>query len=169
MPISDLPLAKAAFIAVAFLSCQALGAELSGQASVVDGNTIDIRGTRIRLAGVDAPEGAQVCREAGKPWRCGQYAGLALTDFLGRRVVRCQGWEQDGYDRLVAICTLGDQDIGAWLVMNGLALADRQSPENYIRHEELAAGQRKGLWSGQFDMPWDWRNGQRSVETSTEQ
>lgn len=168
MSIAGLRLGHAVFIAALFLSFQAAGAELSGQATVVDGNTIDIRGTRIRLAGVDAPEGAQICREAGKPWRCGQYAGLALAEFLGRRIVRCRGWEQDGYDRLIAICTLGGQDVGAWLVENGLALADRRSAGSYARLEELAAGQQRGLWSGQFDMPWDWRKGCRSVEASTE-
>ncbi|MCW5748287.1 MAG: hypothetical protein KIT36_19015 [Alphaproteobacteria bacterium] len=47
------------------------GDSLVGQASVIDGDTIEIRGLRVRLWGIDAPESKQVCRRDGKPWLCG--------------------------------------------------------------------------------------------------
>jgi endonuclease YncB( thermonuclease family) len=36
--------------------------DLIGQASVIDGDTIEIHGTRIRIFGIDAPESDQLCR-----------------------------------------------------------------------------------------------------------
>jgi hypothetical protein len=44
--------------------------DLVGRASVLDGDTIEIRGTRIRLFGIDAFESSQLCYEDQRPWRC---------------------------------------------------------------------------------------------------
>ena len=51
----------------------ALTGEIAGTATVVDGDTVKIRGIRIRLHGIDAPESKQQCRRAnGERWRCGR-------------------------------------------------------------------------------------------------
>ena len=45
---------------------------IAGRASVLDGDTIEIRGERIRLFGIDAPESRQMCANAnGQSYRCG--------------------------------------------------------------------------------------------------
>jgi endonuclease YncB( thermonuclease family) len=50
----------------------ALADDLAGQASVIDGDTLEIHGTRIRLWGIDAPESSQLCRgEDSLQYRCG--------------------------------------------------------------------------------------------------
>jgi hypothetical protein len=61
-------------------------ADIIGVASVIDADTIEIHGERIRLHGIDAPESCQTCEHAsGRTWRCGQRAALALTPWDWRR------------------------------------------------------------------------------------
>ena len=104
------------------------GGEIAGVASVIDGDTIEIHGQRIRLHGIDAPEGGQTCLDAaGRNWRCGQRAALALQDLIGRRTVTCDERDVDRYERIVGRCLVGEVDINEWLVAQGLALAYRST------------------------------------------
>jgi endonuclease YncB( thermonuclease family) len=68
----------------------ASAAEFTGRASIIDGDTIEIHGQRIRLFGIDAPESQQLCQAGDKPYRCGQQAALALSDHVGGRPVACE-------------------------------------------------------------------------------
>jgi endonuclease YncB( thermonuclease family) len=55
--------AMAALAALILVPASAAAADnLAGQASVIDGDTIEIHGTRIRFWGIDAPESSQLCR-----------------------------------------------------------------------------------------------------------
>ena len=79
--------------------------QIVGVASVIDGDTIEIHGQRIRLFGIDAPESSQLCaRPTGERWRCGQQASFALADRIGRATVSCQPHDLDRYGRIVAVC-----------------------------------------------------------------
>jgi len=47
--------------------------EISGIPRIVDGDTVQIGSTKIRFAGIDAPETDQVCLDAkGERWACGR-------------------------------------------------------------------------------------------------
>lgn len=132
-------------------------AALSGRASVIDGDTIEIHGRRIRLFGIDAPESRQLCEADGKPYRCGQHAALALADHIGQRTVRCEQRDIDRYGRFVAVCRVAGEDIGAWLVAEGWALAFRRYSTDYVDEEDAARTARAGIWRGTFELPWEWR------------
>ncbi len=94
-----------------------------GRASVIDGDTLEIYGTRIRLWGIDAPETDQLCRtKGGEHYRCVQKAANDLDAFIARRPVRCVKVNRDQYKRAVAVCTVAGVDLAEWLVKNGLAL-----------------------------------------------
>lgn len=132
---------------------------LTGTASVIDGDTIEIHGQRIRLHAVDAPETRQSCRRAdGTAWRCGVEASRALDAFIGRATVTCERKQTDRYGRMVARCTSRGEDLAAFLIREGWAVAYRQyGGKVYIPLEDEARKARRRLWAGQFDMPWDFR------------
>src|SRR6478672_7271742 len=97
--------------------------DVVGQASVIDGDTIEIHGKRIRLWGIDAPESTQLCRgDDSLQYRCGAKAANDLDAFIARRPVNCMPMNLDQYGRTVATCSAGGADLGEWLVHNGLAL-----------------------------------------------
>jgi endonuclease YncB( thermonuclease family) len=152
------------------LPIDAKGADLRGLASVIDGDTLEIHGQRIRLFGIDAPESAQLCETtAGKKWRCGQRAALALSDHIGRSTIACAEKDRDRYGRIVAVCVKGDEDLNSWMVTNGWALAYRHYSMDYVREEATAKGSSAGIWSGQFIEPWAWRRGERLAAESKPQ
>lgn len=152
---------------ILLLCCSALTtpvlADVRGVASVIDGDTLEIHGAKIRLHGVDAPESAQLCqREARQPYRCGQQAALALSDKIGRQVVRCVEKDTDRYGRIVAVCYLGSEDLNRWLVATGNALAYTQFSRDYAPAEADAKKARIGMWAGTFQSPWDYRADRRA-------
>ena len=134
-----------------------------GTSSVVDGDTIEIRGERIRLHGIDAPESGQRCQDGnGQQWRCGQQAALFLSDALGRSTVTCEVTDVDQYERAVAVCsTVKVADVNALMVQEGWALAYRKYSRDYVDLEQQAAADKRGMWTGAFTKPWEWRRGKR--------
>ena len=160
-----------AWVSLLFVVIAAFGldasADVAGQASVIDGDTIEIHGTRIRLHGIDAPESGQVCMADGAQWRCGQQAALALDARIDARLVSCSERDVDRYGRIVAICSAGGEDLNAWMVAEGWALAYRRYSLDYVDEEAAAAAARKGIWSGEFVAPWDWRQGARVEEQAS--
>ncbi|MFC5358166.1 thermonuclease family protein [Azospirillum himalayense] len=144
------------------VAAPALAADLTGTASVIDGDTLEIRGTRIRLHGIDAPESQQFCQDsAGKNWRCGQMAALALSERIGRRTVTCEQKDKDRYGRVVAACFVGGENLNAWMAANGWAMAYQQYSKDYVGAEATARAARAGIWAGTFQPPWEWRAAKR--------
>jgi endonuclease YncB( thermonuclease family) len=132
---------------------------------VIEGDTVEIDGTRDRLNGIDAPESDQLCRRPdGSRWRCDQKSAFALADFIGRAVVRCESRDRDRYGRIVAVCFRGDIDLNGWLVAAGWAVAFRKCSPDYVSDEDEAQLSKRGIWSGNFDMPWDWRAAKRQPQ-----
>ena len=129
---------------------------LIGQASVIDGDTLEIHGTRIRLWGVDAPESSQLCRgDDSLQYRCGAKAANDLDAFIAGRPVNCLPISLDRYGRTVATCSVGRADLGDWLVRNGLALDWPQySKRKYDDAQGDAEQAGRGMWAGTYVEPW---------------
>jgi endonuclease YncB( thermonuclease family) len=137
-------------------------ADIQGVASVVDADTLEIHGKRIRLFGIDAPESAQQCvADAGRKWRCGRHAALVLSEKITRSTVSCVEKDHDKYQRIVAICSIRGEDLNGWMVAHGWALAYSQFSKAYVPLEEKAQALKVGIWASQFIDPWDWRRGKR--------
>jgi endonuclease YncB( thermonuclease family) len=137
-------------------------ATTTGTASVMDADTLEIRGERIRLVGVDAPESGQKCLDASMKFvRCGTIAANALDRWISGSPVTCEIEGKDRYGRLLAQCKVRGQNIQDWLVTSGHAVAYRSYSTAYVPAELKARKAKAGIWSGDFIMPWDWRQGLR--------
>lgn len=122
--------------------------------SVIDGDTLLADGERLRIEGVDAPEIAQTCSlPDGSVYGCGEDARRNLRAIVVAAGWECSGVQRDRYHRLLVICRRGQNDLGALLVASGFAVADGR----YFAEEALARQAKKGLWSGSFERPADWR------------
>ena len=112
------------------------------QAVAIDGNTIKMDGTTYRLWGIDAPELDQRCYPQG--WRAGIVAARALAAMIERRPVICEAKAQDSYGRTVALCRVGGRDLGAAMVVSGMALAVTADGGDYVEQEvQSEAGARR--------------------------
>jgi Staphylococcal nuclease homologue len=132
----------------------------------VDGDTLEIGTTKIRLASIDAPESDQVCLDANrKRWTCGIEARDRLAAHIGNHPIDCEATGLDAYGRTLAICTIGRESLNAWMVQQGWgwALAFVRYSKQYLPDEDAARSAGRGLWSGAFIAPWDWRNRNRQT------
>ena len=130
------------------------GGSLVGKATVVDGDTLRMGADRVRLVGIDAPELAQTCLDAaGTEWRCGGAARDQLRRLVGSVDLTCALHGRDRFDRLLASCDQGGNDLGRGMVEAGLAVADGQ----YLAEEAAARVGRRGIWGSTFKAPAAWR------------
>ncbi|MCP4937357.1 MAG: thermonuclease family protein [bacterium] len=130
---------------------------VSGQARIVDGDSLFVDGLEIRLKNIDAPEGQQNCQRGGKNWRCGQEATRRLHQLIKRRKISCKGTHYDKHNRLLAFCSVGGFELNKWMITEGWAVAFG----DYHNEERAAKRAKKGIWSSQFQRPRTWRAQQR--------
>ncbi|MBD1204708.1 MAG: thermonuclease family protein [Rhodobacteraceae bacterium] len=138
-----------------------LAQTVTGVAIVTDGDSLEIRGTSIRLHGI-APESRQLCtRPSGRQWRCSQQAARILSDRIGRRGVDCVARDIDCYGRTIAVCSQDGVDLNASMVHEGWEVAYRQCSRDYVREETDARRAVRTIWSGSFVIAWAWLGGAR--------
>lgn len=128
-----------------------------GSASVVDGDTLELGGERIRLHGIDAPESRQSCQRNGETWACGQAAADLLQELVQGHQLQCQQRDRDDYGRIVATCRAGRIDLAEALAGAGLAVALPQFSEAYVVAADRARTNLAGIWAGEFQTPADFR------------
>lgn len=136
---------------------------LSGDITVIDGDSLIINEQSVRLLGIDAPELAQMCEIDGKPWRCGRRAKRELRELIKFREVQCTSTSQDIYQRSLATCEFNGTDINARLVLDGWAV----NYGGYVKQEAIAKKHRRGLWRGDFQRPAQWRRAHRDDDSQS--
>lgn len=152
-----LPLVLAFLALVGSAHAQAI----RGPARVIDGDTLEVDGRRVRLWGIDAPEAAQTCLREGQRWPCGAAAAEHLRSLIGGRAVACTPREAAAEGPVPAVCTSGDAELNAAMVSAGYALALWQVSADYEPGQQAARAAGKGIWAGPFMEPWEWRKGFR--------
>jgi endonuclease YncB( thermonuclease family) len=131
---------------------------IGGLAKVVDGDTIVVGDTRIRLEGIDAPEAGQTCsRRPTGDWPCGTEATAALASLIEGKVVRCEPMGSDRYRRTLGVCFLGAEDLNAWMVRQGHAWAFVRYSTRYVAEEGQARAKGLGIWQGEATPAWEYR------------
>ncbi len=132
---------------------------------VIDGDTLDVDGTRHRLFGIDAAEREQRCHDAeGVEWNCAARAEAALQVLVSIGQVACREvpGTRDAYGRQISRCRVGDVDVADALVRQGLAWAFRRYSSDYVSAEAQARRRGEGIWAvdpgGKVNQPpWAWR------------
>lgn len=133
--------------------------EIYSSAKVISGDTLVLAGGRyFRLFGIDAPENNQTCADqVGRPYRCGRQAAAWLSGWLQDNELACKVMQQDNKGNMIGTCSLGAYDIGAALVNAGWAVVYSKHTDIYLPYQVQAQNNARGLWQGEFYMPWDWR------------
>jgi endonuclease YncB( thermonuclease family) len=133
-------------------------AEISGSLRVIDGDTVDVAGTRVRIHGIDAPERGQPCTtQTGADWGCGDWVTRQVSDRFQGAFARCAPVDRDRYGRVVARCSVKGADIGRLLVTDGLAFAYEKYSTEYVPQETVAATARRGLHGFSMQSPARYR------------
>jgi len=141
---------------------------VSGKASVIDGDTIRINKKKIRLYGIDAPELRQTCGWVFSRG-CGEESKWMLEQILKNEIITCFYKQKDKYGRIIGICYVGELDhipilmlspmfeINGVMVNMGLAIAYKRYSNRYIKLEDDAKKNNRGIWKGKFEKPEEWR------------
>ena len=124
---------------------------------ITDGDTIKIDGEKIRFSGIDTPELNQFCFKENIKNSCGLKAKKILEDKIGKFKVTCIREGEDQYNRTLAECFVNNESLSSFLVRSGYAFAFRRYSKKFIEDENYAKSKKLGMWSMEFDYPWDWR------------
>jgi endonuclease YncB( thermonuclease family) len=129
---------------------------------IVDGDTIHIGSNKYRFSGIDTPEMKQTCSKDNKIIMCGVLAKDSLIQKINNRTVLCKEETIDRYKRIVAECFVNKESLSTYLVRNGYAFAYRKYSKKFIEDEQYAKENKLGLWSMNFEYPWEYRRKLRS-------
>ena len=129
----------------------------SYEIKIIDGDTIHLNNEKIRFTGIDTPELKQTCKKNSEIIYCGIVARQLLIDKIGKDKVICVREGKDRYKRTLAECFVNDLSLSRYLVREGYAFAYRKYSKKFINDEDFAKKNNMGMWSMNFEYPWDWR------------
>ena len=129
---------------------------------IVDGDTIHLNGEKIRFIGIDTPELKQSCLKEGIKVFCGVTAKQILIDKIGNDNVECISDGKDQYKRTLAECFVNNESLSSYLVRSGYAFAYRRYSKKFVVDEDYARINKIGMWSMEFDYPWDYRKSKKN-------
>ena len=129
----------------------------SQELKVIDGDTIHLNAEKIRFTGIDTPELKQTCIKEWVIDPCGVTAKEILIEKIGNNKVECISEGKDQYKRTLAECFVNSESLSSYLVRSGYAFAYRRYSKKFIKDEDYAKLNKIGMWSMEFDYPWDYR------------
>lgn len=150
----EVELSRLIALALAILSATpAAAAPLVGEGRAIDGDSLMVGTTEVRLFGIDAPELHQSCTRNEAPWSCGSAAADQLSNMVLNKQIECSTMGKDVHGRTLASCRVGSLDLNRYMVATGFAVAYRRYSSNYVSAEESAHASKRGIWAGEFVLP----------------
>ncbi len=151
------------FVLLLVIALPAAAQSVSGFADVTDGDTLQVGGVKVRLAGIDAPERHQLCGTSA----CGIAATQTLVALIGNDTVTCVLNGGRTYDRIAGTCSTPQvADLGRAMVMSGYAMDEPRYPPDYTFETQQAAQSGHGMWVDPAQPAWVWRAAQTSSTTT---
>ena len=126
--------------------------------TVIDGDTIRLGDVKIRFSGIDAPEINQTCVASEGKVACGKISKDILIAKVTNNKISCSDEGKDVYGRILGECFVNGESLSSYLVREGFAFAYRKYSNKYIQDEEYAKFNNLGMWSMEFEYPWDYRS-----------
>ena len=126
--------------------------------TVIDGDTIRLGDVKIRFSGIDAPEINQTCVASEGKVACGKISRDLLIEKVTNNKISCTDEGKDFYGRVLGECFVNGESLSTYLVREGFAFAYRKYSNKYIEDEEYAKFNKLGMWSMEFEYPWDYRS-----------
>ena len=131
---------------------------LASHVNVIDGDTIRLGDVKIRFSGIDAPEINQTCVASEGKVACGKISRDLLIEKVTNNKISCTDEGKDFYGRVLGECFVNEESLSSYLVREGFAFAYRKYSNKYIEDEEYAKFNELGMWSMEFQYPWDYRS-----------
>ena len=141
----------------AFMVLMFCNVSFADNLKIVDGDTIVLNGEKIRFSGIDTPELKQTCMKGEQKVFCGMFARMLLIKKIGNETPKCISEGKDAYKRTLAECFINGESLSVFLVRSGYAFAYRKYSKKFIKEEEFAKENKLGMWSMEFEYPWDFR------------
>jgi endonuclease YncB( thermonuclease family) len=144
-------------IAIAALWCGSSSAtEINSYAGINADGSLRIKGKTIHLYGIHIPDTAKTCSRNKNPPVCGSRAFVAL-DFKIDGFVRCEIVNRNQDGSLVGWCRVKashfneGEDLSAYLLQIGWAVALPDAPIDYQTLEKIARSRQFGVWGTTID------------------
>ena len=145
------------FVFCIFITNTVLSKTIIGIGLAIDGDTIHIGESKIRLHAIDAPEIKQTCKIGNEIWNCGHQSARKLKNLIKKNEIKCEVKDIDRYKRYVAECYLNNLNINQYMVRHGWAIAYRYYSTKFVEDEKIAKKNKLGIWQGVFMEPYLFR------------
>jgi len=143
-------------VAALLVAATAIAREFSSYASVDEDGSLRVGTRKVHLHGIYIPPTGQHCRTFFSPPVCGSRATIALQ-FKIQGFVHCQEKSRNRDRSVNATCYVkrtsfsDGEDLGAYLIQQGWAMARPEAPFEYHALEKIARQQSAGIWGFTID------------------